>query len=145
MEGVKNIEVTKARILDFFLAFPAEIRTIRLPPALAGKKKIANSLINIYRDPLSTTQVFRDMEHIQMAAIQALAASNIINSERLTQGFIERTSVILPDDIQRHVLQNIAKDPLMLFIVNDLSAIPLLGLDGLKHRTGLMEYRYDNA
>ncbi|KIP15259.1 hypothetical protein KY49_4595 [Burkholderia sp. MSHR3999] len=31
------------------------------------------------------------------------------------------------------------------YIVKKLASIPLLGNDGLKHRTGLMEHRYDVA
>lgn len=146
MEVVKNLEIAKARILDFFLIFPAEVRTIRLAPALAGKKKQAKKLVNIYHGPISVNQVFRDMEHIQMAAIQALAASNIINPDRLALGFIERTTTTLPQDILSQVIEkNQVDNAVIQFILKELSAFPLLGVDGLKHRTGLMEYRYDNV
>jgi hypothetical protein len=146
MEVAKDVEVAKARILDFFLTFPAEVRNIRLAPALAGKKKQAKSQINIYRGPISINQVFRDMEQIQMAAIQALAASNIINPEKLALGFIERTTTAIPPDMLHLVVEkNQTDNPVIQFILKELSAFPLLGVDGLKHRTGLMEYRYDNA
>jgi hypothetical protein len=35
--------------------------------------------------------------------------------------------------------------PVVTGVLKGLSAIPLLGHDGLKHRTQLMEYRYDFA
>lgn len=146
MEVVNDLEVAKARILDFFLTFPAEVRNIRLAPTLAGKKKQAKNLINIYRGPISTGQVFRDMEQIQMAAIQALAASNIIDSEKLAIGLIERTKTALPQDMLNLVVEkNKMNNPVAQFVLKELSTFPLLGVDGLKHRTGLMEYRYDNA
>lgn len=146
MEGIKSVEVAKIRILDFFLIFPAEVSKIRLSPAQIGTKKLARSLANVYHGPISTTQVFRDMEHIQIAAINALAASNIINVERLSQGFVERTSASIPDAINQIVIaKDISVNPLINFIITELSSIPLLGIDGLKHRTGLMEYRYDNV
>jgi len=144
--NTKRLEISKVRILDFFLTFPAEVKTIRLPPALSTKKKLAANLTNIYHGPLNSQQVFRDMEHIQIAALNALAGSNIIDRDLLKKGYVERTSVTLPDDLQLRIDEkNSLDEPISKFIFKELSEMPLFGIDGLKHRTGLMEYRYDNV
>jgi len=86
------------------------------------------------------------MEHIQIAALNALAGSNIIDRDLLKKGYVERTSVTLPDDLQLRIDEkNSLDEPISKFIFKELSEMPLFGIDGLKHRTGLMEYRYDNV
>ena len=65
IETVPNIEVDKARVLDFYLLFPALMADIRLPVELAHARKLAKSVSNIYHDPLSKKNAFRDLRLIQ--------------------------------------------------------------------------------
>lgn len=145
-ELTRRLELSKLRILDFYLCFPAEIAAIQLPKEHVEVKKIARGLKNEYRGPVSTTRTFREMEPIQLASARLLAASRLLDAELLSSGIVQRSEVVVPpalkDSLDR---QNESGDAVSTYILTKMSEIPLAGLNGLKQRTGLMEYRYDVA
>ncbi|WP_175730358.1 ABC-three component system middle component 5 [Burkholderia ambifaria] len=145
-EHVTNIEIEKARLLDFYLIFPGMVRTIRLPDTLKTLRSQAKVAANVYRDPVSGLSTFRDMRHIQEAALKSIAASGLINIKRFEHGFVTRTEMpiapILKEKLNAFVSAN---GPMIEGILTGLSQIPLRGPDGLKHRSQLMEHRYDFA
>ncbi|WP_087687706.1 ABC-three component system middle component 5 [Pandoraea sp. PE-S2R-1] len=145
-ENVPELEVEKARLLDFYLLFPSAVSAVRLPPVLREARKAAKSFANEYHDPLSPATTFRELRHIQESALKCIAASGLIEVSRLEAGFVRRTEIPLPDELQLRVEEFLEqRQPLAQTILYGLSAIPLRGHDGLKHRTALMEYRYDVA
>lgn len=143
---IKIIEVAKLRILDFFLCFPSEIKRIRLPRTHGEARRISQSAENPYHGPVSMHQVFQNMEHIQLAAYRTLAASRLIMPDEFETGLVRRTDIEVPEEL-RTTLSNAFTDnqPLVDYLVDKLGQIELLGIDGLKHRTNLMEHRYDVA
>lgn len=143
---MKVIETAKLRILDFFLCFPAEIQKIRLPREHSEARRLAQSVANQYHGPVSMHQAFRDMEHIQFAAFRTLAASRLIVSDEFEAGLVRRTELEVPGELHATLVQaSIANKTIVDYLVANLGRIQLLGVDGLKHRTGLMEHRYDVA
>ena len=145
-EKLPLLEVPRLRILDFFLCFPSEVRRVRLPKELAEARKTAQALVNEYHGPVSMQQAFRDMQHIQQAAFRTLAASKIFEPYELEQGMIKRSQLPLPTELKQKIaeaMQNSSKA--IDLVVEKLGSLPLQGIDGLKHRTGLMEHRYDIA
>lgn len=143
-ESINSLEVERLRILDFFLSFPAEIRHIRLPREHSDAKKIAQKLTNEYRGPVNLKQAFRDMEQIQLAAYTTLAASGVFSATHLERDIVYRTDTTLTKDFQDILEKSKTSDRGALdYIINGLASLPLLGENGLKHRTGLMEHRYD--
>lgn len=143
---VKVIETAKLRILDFFLCFPAEIQKVRLPREHSEARRLAQRMANQYHGPVSMHQAFRDMEHIQLAAFRTLAASRLIVPNELETGLVRRTEIEVPEELHAILAQaSTANRTLVDYLVNNLGQIQLLGVDGLKHRTGLMEHRYDVA
>ncbi|PNL51044.1 hypothetical protein CEP63_018305 [Proteus mirabilis] len=144
IDHVNEIEVDKARILDFYFIFPALLAEIRMPHNYRNIKKEAKKYSNDYRNPINGVSTFRDMHEIQMAAIRCLAATGLIELKSLEKGMIERTNKSIPDGLllsMRDFL-NTNKE-VNLFIINTLSQFHLTGKDGLKDRTNLMEFRYD--
>ncbi|MDI1308626.1 MAG: hypothetical protein PSV17_04230 [Methylotenera sp.] len=145
VQVTKSIEISKLRILDFYLVFPSEISKIRLTEK-TEIKKLANNFQNIYHGPVNAYQTFRDMQDLQLAAISTLIASKIIDSEKASLGIIHKTTEPLPEELTfKHDGIEDEDNKINDFILNYLSKINLNGTDGLKHRTGLMEYRYDNV
>ncbi len=143
---LKKIEIAHLRIIDFFFVFPAEYKNITLPRQLTPGRASLSKLTNEFHGPVNMLQAFKDMEHIQVAAISTMAASGILDPKALEQGIVQRTNVAISSELQEKIDLAIADaGPKMDFIVRGLSEIPLLGVDGLKHRSGLMEYRYDIA
>lgn len=143
IKAIPNMELEKARILDFYLLFPSAIESIRLPHSLSHGRKIGSNLANKYRDPINVAATFRELRHIQEAALKCIAASGIISVSCYEKGVVARESFIVPDTLSRHLDGFVAKEQSANFILQELSAVPLKGADGLKHRTGLLEHRYD--
>lgn len=78
IDHVNEVEIDKARILDFYLTFPSLVSEIRMPNNYKRVKKEAKKYSNLYRKPINTASTFRDMHEIQMAAIRCLAATGLI-------------------------------------------------------------------
>jgi hypothetical protein len=144
IDHVNEIEVDKARILDFYLIFPSLVSEIRMPHNYSVVKKEAKKYSNAYRNPINTASTFRDMYEIQMAAIRCLAATGLIEILPLEKNLIMRTDKSIPDGLLLCMSDFLnAKEDIYTFIINKLSKFPLTGKDGLKDRTNLMEFRYD--
>ncbi|MFY1664533.1 ABC-three component system middle component 5 [Pseudomonas sp. Pseu.R1] len=145
LEASPSIELDRARLLDFYLTFPSAISKIRLPNSLAHGRRLAKANGNAYRDPLNPRAVFRDMAQIQHAALRSIAALGIIDVKAYEQGVLQRAEEhVIPAELtQRIAIYHDVKPEVFSFLVKDLASIPLHGIDGLKHRTELLEYRYD--
>lgn len=138
------LEFAKLRILDFFLCFPAEVAAVQLPQEHLEIKKLARAARNPYRGPVNSARTFRDLEPIQSAAARLLGLTGIFSIADLENGRVVRTGQDMPEELKR--LSDAAdafSNPLDRYVVSTMSEIPLTGVGGLKHRSGLMEYRYD--
>lgn len=147
IDELPGVEVDLLRICDFYLVFPAAISNVRLPQSLSHGKRIAKAESNTYRDPLNPKLVFRDMEEIQLAALRSIAASGIIDRESFKAGFVRRNgSTKIPIKLLEKLSEfSNGSQSTFRFLVDEFSTIPLRGLNGIKHRTELLEYRYDTS
>lgn len=144
VETLQSVDVSKLRILDFYLAFPAEVLSITLPKEFSHIRRIAQPLRNEYHGPLNSRKTFLDMQHIFTTAVRALVASSLLDKEKLDGGIAERTRVPIPKEF-REVLESARdREPEVTdFILSKLGGLPTTGVGGLKARTGLLEHRYD--
>jgi hypothetical protein len=146
VETLQTLELEKLRLLDFYLLFPAELKQVRLPREHASAKKKAEQLFNIYHGPVNGRQTFRDLEPIQLAAIRALAASNLIDHQELEFGHAKRTLTPIPPSLIAPLnLSRERSDVMTDYVLKKFAELPLTGVGGLKERTKLLEYRYDAA
>jgi hypothetical protein len=147
--AVPALELAKLRILDYYMCFPAEVALIQLPQEHMEIRKVAKTIKNEYRGPVSAHRTFREMEPIQHAAARLLAASGVFDSRQLELGTVSRTKSALPDVLlQAAALEPATAGPaaaVSSYVLYKLSSLPLSGPGGLKQRTGLMEHRYDVA
>lgn len=144
--SVPSLEVDKARILDFFLVFPGTVKSVRLPEELRDLRTTAKEVANPFRDPVSNAATFMDMRHIQEAALKSIAASGLIEREPLSLGRVVRTVAPLPESLSAKVREFLSiNDALTANILEGLARLPLLGQNGLKDRSKLMDFRYDFA
>jgi len=141
---MNQIDIEKARILDFYLAFPGAATELRLPSHMTAARRVFQSMKNVYRDPVSAKRTFTDMRHVQLAALSCLAAAGIVDGQKLREGVALRTAMPLPIAISRAVEDFIAQEEELLDILgNGIANIPTAGPNGLKDRSQLLEYRYD--
>lgn len=138
------LEVDKVRLLDYYLMFPSEVAAIRLSTGTNGIRQQARAFRNVYRDPVSARSTFRDLRCVQDAALRCLTASGHIERQAMEAGFVVRGEANLAEDLVAHLASyRSEREPVATFVLAELAGWPLLGSNGLKDRSGLMEHRYD--
>ena len=143
--GDRHLPITRSKLLDFFVAEPRRCLGIRLPPALkSAAKKAAECQVATYGHRPSAPSLFNRMSPMQDAAIQTLVIHGILDGDAFTRGFFALSENPLPPALADRVEKsNLDQFVLMDFLCNKLDNIPYDGINGLKHRTGIGEYRYD--
>ena len=81
---------------------------------------------------------------MQVAALETLAAQHLIDPDSLESGLFCTSPTSIPETIAKRIKEaNKNESQLMAFLKVLASEYALSGENGLKHRTGLMEHRYD--
>jgi len=135
------------RIMDFYLLFPFRLQTMRFFSDDTGWRKISKS----YEDhapygvmPDDST-IFARMESFQRAAADSLVHSGYLASDAWYANEVRFTSEMLPEVVTARCLELNHRMKDVIDILCQIKArYPLGGRDGLKDRTGLLEYRYDS-
>ncbi|QOV79865.1 hypothetical protein INS04_04770 [Enterobacter asburiae] len=144
IERTGEVEIDKLKILDFYVLFPFLLSNVKMPRQHVKIKQTAERIYNEYHDPLNPEIIFKEMRHIQDAAIKCMLAAGYIGSDELNTGYVVRTDKELPQKLaleMKEFLDN--KEPFSSFIIQSMAKFHLIGPDGLKSRTKLMEHRYD--
>jgi hypothetical protein len=134
------------RILDFYLLYPFRSGDIRLMQGHRRFKKIAQNYSNTrpYGDLPEDRVLLRRMLPIQTASLDTLARNALLDSDAYRRGLISRTGVKLPAPLQSRIdEQNSAQSELLEFLRSLGNEYELLGPNGLKDRSGLMEWAHD--
>ena len=134
------------RILDFYYVFPNFINEIRLPSTIIKYREFFKKLNkNTYFPQGNKRQIFYQLTKIQNESFNTLVSRNILD-----RGSFEKEIIRLNDDVdiapflcEQIYYRNEENKDIIDFLVNKLSKITFWGKDGLKARSGLMEYRYD--
>ncbi|WP_343635511.1 ABC-three component system middle component 5 [Roseateles sp.] len=144
LELSKTVEVDRMRILDFALCFPSVVAKFKLPKGFSEVRAAAKTYESPYREAIGANRLFLSLKPTQDGALGCLAGAGFITQSELSAGRVTRTALSLPFDIEVRCRSLRASEaPFFNTIATKLMEIPLLGEDGLKHRSGLMEYRYD--
>lgn len=143
--GNSAVRIERVKILDVFVAEPRRCSRIRVPPQLRkAAGRAAACQLPTYGSRPTTGAFFDRMSPMQDAAIQTLVLHGLLDADAFNERQALRTKVALNKDL-RHRIEavNTSQQSLVSFLFKDLDAIPLDGVNGLKHRTGIGEYRYD--
>lgn len=133
------------RLTDFYILFPAMLKTISpFPAELRPFKKILKDMPDAYELMPNSKRVLFELEEIQLTAMQNLVAKGLIDSEGFKDGIVSRTELKVPDKIISAIeADQRTTQEWFRFAVNELPLVEFLGRKGLKARSQLMEYRYD--
>lgn len=146
-----QIEYKKLRIVDFFVCFPWLLSEVKASRSVPGFLKSRNALVQRYpKNPYdvlpNSRSLFERMEPIHLAACSALISEGIADGLqpqfrdlKLTGGKIDEK---LATSVNRFLDE---KGDLVSFLVNELTLLSYSGVGGLKDRTNLAEYRYDDV
>lgn len=138
-------EVDKARILDFYLTFPAAMLSARLPQGSRRIRTLIESRSTRFSRVENPQRRFLTSKEIQTNVYRSLAGAGYLYQEALEEnGELRLTDKPLPSElIQRIGIMAEADSEFIRYLFGVLGVLPLRGPDGLKARSGLLEYRYD--
>jgi hypothetical protein len=137
-------EKEKLSILDTYLAIPSLLNELKCPQGLIKKRNNIRPKPSPYEQYYDIQKLFKKITRIQDATLRNLASIELISVKKLNENVIELNIEKLGESLLETISNAQSIDPKVLeFITQDLSKIELLGQNGLKKRSGLMEYRYD--
>lgn len=138
-----TIEIDRLKIIDFYLVFPSLITEIKFTRNYAGLKKPFNNFITKYRKVTNKFVTFQTMKPLQDQAIDYLCLKGYISYAN--GGKVSPTPLIrsLNIPIRENYFKGIdivTEEKLFDFFFET----EFYGANGLKARTNLMEFKYDN-
>lgn len=148
LEDGRAVEVDRLRIWDFYLTFPNSLHEI----SLSNNEKDIRDLMKVYISKIDNPYlVLRDKEKMferirpyHISAIKCLASYNIINQDYLETNEIKIVDKKLSEQFVANLATISSKEKnLINLLTSHFLNMPLHGLNGIKRKTGLMEYRYD--
>lgn len=109
-------------------------------------EKMLREECNPYDNLPNVRQMFIKMAPFQYQAIKVLVSSGFFDKAAFDNGLIKRTDKELPEDLKKDIqISNENKKELLRLLSNKFSEMSLYGAMGLKARTGLMDFKYDET
>lgn len=139
------IDLELYRLLDFYILFPHLLKHIcPLPAELRAYKRLLSKIPDPFESMLNTKRIMYELESLQTVALHNLLAKQLIDIDSFKSKQIRRTSEAIPPDLSAAIQSSEqAQNEWFRMVVNELPLINFGGKNGLKKRTGLMEFRYD--
>lgn len=147
-----SLEVDRLRIYDFFYLFPYKITNIKTKKTESSlrksKKEICTKNINPYNEVKEDRIIFERLKSYQLSALKYIASYGVIDSNQLIENIVKIKDINKLNNFISF-FENSSKDPIENTIINwlfeNFNHIPISGEYGLKHRTNLMEWKYDRS
>tara|TARA_B110000003_G_C16570162_1_gene503970 strand:+ start:250 stop:771 length:522 start_codon:yes stop_codon:yes gene_type:complete len=142
------IEIDRLRIWDYYLLYPNKMQEIKLKREEKDVKTIIKQFItrpeNSYEKVMNDRKVFEKIKPYQMTAIKCLASYGIINKNYLNNNKITSISKEIfdkySDDFKTLSVQ---EENTIKLLTSHFYNMPLVGVNGLKSKTQLLESKYD--
>lgn len=134
------------RVLDFYLLFPDRLKNVRLRNEHRRIKGIAErqQWQAPYGPRPDDQTLLRRMEPFTDVAVEHLAERGFLDRSALDDGWVLTTGETVPPSLAERIAALTKTNGELLAALHVLATeYPFEGGDGLKSRTGLLEYRYD--
>lgn len=144
LEGKTHFDVL--RIMDFYLLFPFRLQNMSFFSDDRAWRRISKSYESQkpYGEIPDDLSVFSRMAPFQQAAVASLVHSKVLSPAAWANNQVEFQDCELPPNLVNRCMSLNASMQDIISILCDLrERYPLLGRNGLKDRTGLLEFRYD--
>lgn len=139
----RPMEYDRLRLVDLYLLFPEFAGDIRLPRSALAWRSRLQARANEYWSTCDRLLLFQQMTPIQKCALSLLKAADLVIQDpvsRLWSVHDNQHPIVLAA-----VDRNKEDREIVGFLSEVLLPLKLTGSQGLKARTGLMEWRYDEA
>lgn len=139
-----KIPKEKLRLLDFYYNFPHFISEIQPWPSDIKEYKIKKGAMTEPFEKISNKKrVFFQMSDVFNTALGLLVAKDIAKASGANKDIS-----LIKDNIPKQLIHEIGEDlfvksPVFKTIVSGLAKTKWNGQDGLKKRSGLLEFKYD--
>lgn len=144
----KTVSFDAFRICDFFLVFPFFMAEpeVRYKQGHQWVRRVGRDYVS--RKPYGKIPdrklLFQRILPFQVAAMSSLVKNEIFDQDAWLNGEVKRTAVEVPIALLERInTENGKNKELIRALETLLVEYDLQGDDGLKSRTGLLEYRYD--
>ncbi len=140
-----DLSIDKLRLLDFYYSFPHLLKKIKpWPVDIKASKKIISKIPESYEKISNTSRLFFEVSSIQKVALATLHSKGVLEDEEYRNGRL----ILNVDELPKELLQAIdvddfLKSEVFKVLSTDLMNTQWEGKKGLKSRTGLLEYKYD--
>lgn len=141
----QSLTVEKIRLLDFYYLFPHLIKEIKpWPSDISQHRKVARNITDSFEMITDKRRVFFELENLQKAALSVLMSRGILDNAEYKKGELR----LIKNKIPKEILEIMSRDKYInsdefAVITRGLARTKWRGANGLKKRTGLMEYKYD--
>ncbi len=140
----EDVELDRLRIWDFYLTFPNEARNISFPSTLSELKGIFKKKeSNPYEDLIDPKRIIERMKSFQLSALKCIASHGLIDSKSLSKNIVKRTEKPIPEELEKKFNELSIEKANIIKLIVGFWELPLYGKLGLKDRTGLIEFKYD--
>lgn len=136
------------RILDFYLLFPFRLQNMSFYSSDRGWRAISKSYEHLkpYGDLPDDASLLSKMEPFQRAAVTSLVKTKVLSSEAWYKNQIEFLNAQISEELAARCEEvNEGMNDVVEILCELKARYPLLGRNGLKDRTGLLEFRYDSV
>lgn len=140
----EEVELDRLRIWDFYLTFPNEARNISYPDTLFELKSILpKQMSNPYEDLIDSRRIIERMKSFQVSALKCIASYGLIDNKLLAKNIVKRTTKEIPQELSAKFNKLTSEKENIINLILGFGEFPLYGKSGLKDRTGLIEFKYD--
>lgn len=141
---IVDLSIDTTRIADYFLVYPYKLLSFKFPNEYRSIRSAVKETKNPYRHALGNRTSFEKMRPIFLAALSGLVAADLVNVDKLKRGIISLSGKCMPEDLVAAVSRFQKRQTTVgQFLLSNFLELPSHGKNGLKHRSGLIEYRYD--
>jgi hypothetical protein len=130
------------KIIDFYVVFPKKLSATRVPNEFRKLKSELKKIDDTYRPCSNPFFMAKKIGGIQEQVLNKLVSNKILNFDTKSDSY-SRGENFSKFAIEGTLSPLLSKEIEKIFL-EYLTTYPLMGKDGIKHRTLLMEYRYDN-
>lgn len=143
--GDASISWSLLRMLDFYYLFPSQLKNIKPWPREMQKfKSHAAKIPDQFEDLTNPVRTFFELQPFQKTATLELIAKGVLSKSSFENDLMVLESNSLPPTyIDLLEIDDFLKSDTFKIITEGLPKAKFSGANGLKSRSGLMEYVYD--
>ncbi|MBN8238940.1 hypothetical protein JF541_07280 [Marinobacter hydrocarbonoclasticus] len=140
-----GLQYDKLRVLDFYFLFPHFIKEIKpWPNDIRGYKSVASSVSDSFEKVSNKRRLFFEMMPVQNMALAIMKSKGFLKVNGSEGGLLYFQKDLLPSRIKEiREFDEFVDAEVFDLIVRGLASTDWEGASGLKRRSGLLEYKYD--